>query len=115
MRHLIGILYLLTAFTGLYWSLYLTMTGIYGVPFSLWYLVIFIGGVLLLIGAILWWASSREWVRWLPLVGSGLLALYFVPAFIVVLGEGTADLIRVILVALVVASMLVAVRSVFRT
>jgi hypothetical protein len=37
MKHAIGLLYLATACVGFYWSLYLTLTGLYGVPFSVWY------------------------------------------------------------------------------
>ncbi|MGE0407040.1 MAG: hypothetical protein AB7O65_12140 [Candidatus Korobacteraceae bacterium] len=82
MKHTVGMLYLLTAALGLYWSIYLTMTGMYGLPFSRWFVVVFIGGLVLLLGAIFWWTSARAWTRWLPIIGSGMLAAYFLPAFV---------------------------------
>jgi hypothetical protein len=111
MRILIGALYLATALVGLYWSVYLTLTGLYGVPFSRWYVVLLIGGVVLLIGAILWWTSNREWTRWFPIIGSALLGSYFVPAFITMVRQGGVDLIRVIIVALVLMSLVVSVKE----
>jgi hypothetical protein len=111
MRHVIGLLYLAAAAVGFYWSIYLTLTGLYGLPFSPWYAVIFVGAVLLLIGAILWWASSSEWTRWLPIAGSVCLAAYFVPAVIVLIRQGRLDLIRVLIVTLVLVSLVVAVKE----
>jgi hypothetical protein len=111
MRHVIGLLYLATALVGFYWSIYLTLTGLYGIPFSRWYVVIFTGAVVLLIGAILWWTSNREWTRWFPIIGSILLSSYFVPAGIVLIRQGRLDLIRLLIVALVLASLIVAVKE----
>jgi hypothetical protein len=111
MKHVIGLIYLATAAVGFYWSSYLTLTGLYGLPFSGWYAVIFVGAVLLLVGAILWWASSREWTRWFPIAGSVCLAAYFVPAVIVLLRQGRLDLIRVLIVALVLVSLVIAVKE----
>jgi hypothetical protein len=111
MKHIIGLLYLATALVGFYWSIYLTLTGLYGLPFSTWYVVIFIGAVVLLVGAILWWASSSEWTRWFPIVGSILLGSYFIPAGIVLLQQGRIDLIRMAIVALVLVSLVVAVKE----
>lgn len=111
MKHLIGLLYVATALVGFYWSIYLTLIGLYGIPFSPWYFVIFIGAVVLLIGAILWWASSSEWTRWFPIIGSVLLGAYFVPASIVLIRQGRIDLIRVLIVALVLASLVVAIKE----
>ena len=120
MRHLIGVLYLLTALVGFYWSVYLSMTGLYGVPFSRWYVVILIGSLVLLAGALFWWTSKSEWTRWMPIIGSALLASYFVPAIIEVLRDGGFAqpmklLVRVGVVVLVVASLLVAVGNKLQT
>ena len=117
MRHLIGVLYLLTALVGLYWSVRLTLTGLYAVPFSPWYIVVCIGAVVLLAGAVLWWASVSTWTRWLPIVGSVLLASYFVPAAVEMLRSysrsevtGGAQLAtRLAAVALVLASLATAI------
>jgi hypothetical protein len=117
MRHLTGVLYLLTALVGLYWALWWTFTGLYGVPFSLWYVVIFMGVLVQLVGAILWWASTSSWTRWVPVVGSLLLASLFVPAGVGMLRDyygtkvrGGAQLaIPLISVALVLASLVTAI------
>jgi hypothetical protein len=111
MKHLIGGLYLATALVGLYWSIFLTLTGLYGVPFSRWYVWIFVGAAILLAGAILWWVSSKEWTRWLPIVGSTLLATYFVPAGVVLIRQGRIDAIRVVIVLLVLLCLAVAVKE----
>jgi hypothetical protein len=111
MKHIIGLLYLATALVGFYWSTYLTLTGLYGMPFSRWYIVIFIGAVVLFVGAILWWASNREWTRWFPIIGSVLLSSYFVPAGIVLIRQGRFDLIRLLIVTLVLVSLIVAVKE----
>lgn len=111
MKHAIGLLYLGTALVGFYWSIYLTLTGLYGLAFSPWYAVIFVGAMLLLIGAILWWASTSEWTRWLPILGSVCLAAYWVPAVVVLVREGRLDLIRVLIVTLILVSLVAAVRE----
>jgi len=111
MKHVIGLIYLATAVVGFYWSIYLTLTGLYGLPFSRWYAVIFVGAVFLLIGAILWWASSSEWTRWFPLIGSVLLGSYFIPAGIVLLRQGRMDLIRVLIVTLVLVCLVFAIKE----
>jgi hypothetical protein len=111
MKHIIGLLYLATALTGFYWSIYLTLTGLYGLPVSRWYIVIFIGAVVLLAGALLWWVSTSPWTRLLPIIGSVLLCCYFVPAAIVLIREGRMDLIRLAIVALALVSLVVAIKE----
>jgi hypothetical protein len=111
MKHVIGLLYLATASVGFYWSIYLTLTGLYGLPFSPWYAVIFAGAVLLFIGALLWWVSDDRWTRWVPIIGSVLLASYFVPAAIVLIRQERMDRIRAAIVALVLASLAVSVKE----
>jgi hypothetical protein len=111
MKHVIGLLYLGTALVGFYWSIFLTLTGLYGIPFSPWFVVIFIGALVLLIGAILWWASSIEWTRWFPIIGSVLLGSYFIPAGIVLIRQGRMDLTRVVIVTLVLVCLVVAIKE----
>jgi hypothetical protein len=118
MRHLVCVLYVLTAVTGFGWSVYFTMLGLYGVPFSWWTVEIFAGSLVLLVGGIASWATARNWARWMPLMGSGLLAVFFLTAFIInvagYLGTfsrpTTENIVAVGSVALVVASLAVAVR-----
>lgn len=111
MKHVIGLLYVITALIGFCWSIYLTLTGLYGVPFSRWYVVILIGAALLLIGAILWWTSNREWTRWFPIIGSSCLAAYFIPLLILMIREHSLEIVRVICVILVLASLVIAVKE----
>lgn len=111
MKHVIGLLYLITAFIGLRWAVYLAMTGLYGVPFSPWVLVVLIGGLLLLVGAILWWSSSKSWTQWLPILGSLLLATYFLPGLVTLVVQSRVDLISAFACVLVIASLSVSIAS----
>ncbi len=116
LRVIMGILYLLTGLVCLYWSLQLTLMGIYGTPFSWWYAAVAGGSLILILGAILHWASGQPWTEWVPLVGSIVLAAYFIPAIIVTLNRyaqgqapgGTALAVRIMVVILVLASFAVA-------
>jgi uncharacterized membrane protein YhaH (DUF805 family) len=120
MRNSIGVLYLMTGLVCLYWSVQLTLTGMYGAPFSWWYAAIFVGSLVLIFGAILGWVSGQRWTDWVPLVGSVVLAAYFIPAIVVTFRryvEGQAPgswelAIRVAVVLLVVASLAVAARNI---
>lgn len=119
MKPLIGVLYLLTGFVGLYWSVRLTLTGLYAVPFSPWYVVVCIGAVMLLAAAVLSWVSMSLWSQWVPVIGSLLLASYFVPATVGMLRSylrsevtgGTQLGIRLAAVGLVLASLVSAIVS----
>jgi hypothetical protein len=111
MKYTIGLLYLSTAMIGFYWSIYLTLTGLYGIPFSRWYIVVFIGAIFVLLGGIFCWVSSSGWTRWFPVIGNLLLSSYFVPAGIVLIRQGRLDLIRVVLIAVVLMSLIVAVKQ----
>ena len=120
MRNPIGVLYLLTGLVCLYWSVQLTLTGMYGMPFSWWYAAVFVGSLILILGAILVWVSGRPWTEWVPLVGSVVLAAYFIPAIIVTLrryaqgqAPGSVGLaIRVAVVLLVIVSLAAAARNI---
>ncbi len=117
MRHLVGMLYFVTALAGLYWSVRLVLLGLYDVPVSIWFVVVFIGSATLLVGAVLWWTSTRAWAQWLPLLGSLLLASYFVPASVEILRSysrsevagGTQLAVRLTTVALILASLIAAI------
>jgi hypothetical protein len=120
MRNPIGVLYLLTGLVGLYWSVQLTLLGMYGMPFSWWYASIFIGSLILILGAILVWVSGQPWTDWVPLVGSVVLAAYFIPAIAVTLSRyaqgqapgGVGLVIRVAVVLLVIVTLAVAARNI---
>jgi hypothetical protein len=123
MRLGIGILYLATALMGVGWTVYMSLAGLYGVPFSWWYPAMLAGSAALMVGAILKWASSRTSTVWLPFIGSGLLASYFVPAIVRLLTRYPDFLIRqpkqfatrAIVVVFVLASLLAAVNDAVRS
>jgi hypothetical protein len=118
MKHLIGALYFVTGLVGLTWAWYMHAMGLYGAPFTGWNVILYAGSVVLTLGAVLWWITNREWTRWLPLIGSGALAAYFLPAFVTNLPDYAAGmryqplwtLMGIGSAALVLASLLVAVR-----
>jgi hypothetical protein len=123
MKILSGILYFVTALFGLFWTIRLYLMGMYGASFSWWYPVMLLGSLLLLVGAFLTGASSRSWTLWLPLFGSAVLAVFFVPAIIDTLrayfrGEvvgGTQLANRVLVVILVLASLGVSLAAKLQT
>ena len=118
----IGFLYMLTGLVALYLSVQLTLAGMYGVPFSRWYAEVFFAGLVLIVGAICWWSSARNWASWVPLVGSVLLAAYFIPVGISLLrqcvtghGPGAAELaMRVGAIVLVLVSLALSVSNKFQ-
>lgn len=113
MKVIVGILYLVTGILGLYWALQLTLMGMYGTPFSWWYAAIAVGSLILILGAILGWASGRPWTEWVPLIGSLVLAAYFLPAVTITVyryiqghAPGGGELVvRLAMVVLVLASL----------
>ena len=115
MKMLSGILYFVTALFGLFWTIRLYLMGMYGARFSWWYPVMLLGSLSLLVGAFLTGVSSRSWTLWLPLFGSAVLAVFFVPAIIDTLrayfrGEvigGTQLANRVLVSGFVLASLVV--------
>lgn len=119
MKQLIGVLYVLTGLVGLFWSIRLTLTGLYAVPFSPWYILVCIGSVILIIGAFLSRTPTGSWTLWLPIIGSLLLASYFVPATVDMLRSysrseivgGIPVVVRLACVGLVLASLAASVMN----
>lgn len=106
------VLYLADSAVGLYWAIYLTLTGLYGVPFSNWYWVIFFGSGTLLVGTILRWTSFVVPALWLCVVGALVLASYFLTATAVLIREGRMDLARTAIAILVTTCVIVSVMEV---
>ncbi len=126
MRHWIGMLYLATALVGLAWAWYKHALLMYGAPWGWWNIALYAGSLTLLLGATVWWGSGTTWTQWLPLIGSAMLASFFLPAFIrdlhelrstlaVIAREPIEALISVGSVALVLASLLIAITVRIRT
>jgi hypothetical protein len=55
---------------------------LYGVPFTWWFVVLLAGSMVLLVGAILERVFLWLWIRWLPMIGSLMLAAFVVPGLI---------------------------------
>lgn len=118
-RYLKSGLHLMTALLGMYWGIFLTLMGLYGAPFSLWYGLLFVGGVVLGTGVLLDWFVRRKWTQWLILLGSALLAAYFIPAaffnaremFAVLIAPTSERLFAVAAVILTFASLLMAIQT----
>ena len=106
------VLYLADSLVGLYWAIYLTLTGLYGVPFSSWYWAIFFGAGALLVGTILRGTSLVVPALWLCLVGAVVLATYFLTAIAVLIRDGRMDLARAAIAILVTTCMVVSVMEV---
>jgi hypothetical protein len=123
MRWLIASIYMLTALVGLYWSVSLTLTGLYGVPFSWAYAALFVGALLLAAGSVLTGAATRGWTLWLPVTGSGIVAGYFVWATLLLMRdyykEGLEDFSTLIMacatLALVLGSLALSVYNGLQT
>lgn len=106
------VLYLADSAVGFYWAVYLTLTGLYGIPFSNWYWVIFFGSGALLVGTILRWTSFVVPALWLCLVGAVVLASYFLTATAVLIRDERMDLARAAIAILVTTCVAVAVMEV---
>jgi len=76
-------LYLLTGIVCLYWSALTFFAGIYGIGFPWWALIVALGSLGLIAGAILTWASISKWSERISTIGACILAAYFVPALYV--------------------------------
>ncbi len=120
MRNSTALLFLLTGVICLYWSVELSLTGMYGIPFSWWYAVVFAGSLVLILGAILSWVTGRRPIAsWVGFVGSIMLAAYFIPDIAMTIrryalaqASGSIYLaIRIAVALLVIASLVVAGRN----
>lgn len=78
-------LYVVDATLGFGWSVYRTLGGFYSPTFPWWGIPLLLGSLVLAGRAALAWNSEANWTRWLSVIGTGLLAAYFVPAAAVTL------------------------------
>lgn len=106
---LIGTLYLLTAMLASFRSAFETRIGS-------------AGSMVLFAGAISWWVSKRGWTRWFSVIGSGILALCFVPTAPATLlslrhypefvsGQLMGVILSVTTTLCIIASLIVSIRS----
>jgi hypothetical protein len=84
-----SLIYLATALVGFYWSASLALAGRYGAPtpFAWGSAVLFIGSVLLVGCAAMKRSSKQRRARWLAVIGSGILSIYFILAAVTTLWD----------------------------
>jgi len=80
-----GFLYLAVSAYGIYWAHHMITRRHATFPVSYWYMDLLLGAVILGIGAILRWTRWQRQTSWLPVLGSGMVALYYVGASVVTL------------------------------
>ena len=78
-------LYLAVSAYGIYWAHHMITRRHAAAPVSYWYMDLLCGAIILGIGAILRWTRWQERTRWLPVVGSAMVAAYYVGASVVTL------------------------------
>jgi hypothetical protein len=79
----VGFLYLTVSGYGMYWAHHMMTRRHTNSYVAYWYLDLLLGAVILGLGAILRWTRWRQSTRWLPVVGSAMLAAYYVGASVV--------------------------------
>jgi hypothetical protein len=99
-------LYIIDATLGFGWTFY--RAGYYSPSFPWLYISLPLGWIFLAGCTALTWNSKKYWTKWLPAIGTGFIAAYFVPATVVTLrnyahGEVIASSAQVV-VTLVVAA-----------
>lgn len=80
-----GFLYLAVAVYGNYWAHHMFTRRHTNTHVVYWYVDLLIGAVILGIGALLRWTPWHSKTRWLPLLGSAMVAIYYVGASVVTL------------------------------
>ena len=80
-----GFLYLAVSAYGTYWAHHMITRRHATSPFSYWYMDLLFGAIILGIGAILRWTRWRQQTSWLPVLGSAMVATYYVGASVVTL------------------------------
>jgi phosphatidylglycerophosphate synthase len=78
-------LYVADATLGLGWLIYTVVAGSYSPSFPWWYIFLLLGSLLLVGCTTVMRNSDKHWEKWPPVMGTGLLAAYFVPAAVVTL------------------------------
>jgi hypothetical protein len=81
----VGFLYLAVSGYGIYWAHHMLTRRHTNSYVAYWYVDLLLGAVILAIGAILRWTRWQERTRWLPVLGSALVAAYYVGASVVTL------------------------------
>jgi hypothetical protein len=80
-----GFLYLTVSAYGIYWAHHMMTRRHATSPVSYWYMDLLLGAVILGVGAILRWTRLQRQTSWLPVLGSAMVATYYVGASVVTL------------------------------
>jgi hypothetical protein len=81
----VGFLYLAVSGYGIYWAHHLLTRRHTNSYVAYWYVDLLAGAVILALGAILRWTRWQQRARWLPVLGSAMVAAYYVGASVVTL------------------------------
>lgn len=85
MKMSVGVLYLAVSGYGIYWAHHMMTRRHTNSYVAYWYVDLLAGAVILGLGAILRLTAWRSRTRWLPVVGSAMVAAYYVGASVVTL------------------------------
>ncbi|MGD0962418.1 MAG: hypothetical protein ABSA57_00795 [Candidatus Acidiferrales bacterium] len=88
-----GFLYLAVSTYGIYWGHHMITKRHATSPVWYWYMDLLLGAILLGIGAILRWTRWQARTSWLPVLGCGMIAVYYVGATVVTLRRYVAGTI----------------------
>lgn len=80
-----GFLYLAVSAYGIYWAHHMITRRHATFPVSYWYMDLLVGAIILGAGAVLRVTRWQRQTSWLPVLGSGMVATYYVGASVVTL------------------------------
>ncbi len=80
-----GFLYLAVSAYGIYWAHHMITRRHALAPVSYWYMDLLVGAIILGMGAVFRWTRWHERTTWLPVLGSAMVATYYVGASVVTL------------------------------
>lgn len=94
MRVPASFLYLTVSAYGIYWAHHMITRRHTTSTVAYWYLDLLLGALILGIGAILRWTRWRARTSWLPVVGSAMIAGYYLGATVVTLHRQSVGRIK---------------------
>ena len=80
-----GFLYLAVSGYGIYWAHHMLTRRHTTTYVAYWYVDLLLGAIILGLGAILRWTRWQARTRWLPVVGTAMVATYYLGASVVTL------------------------------
>ena len=83
-----AVVHLAAALYGAWWGVLIDFMRLNGAPFTWWSRVLIAGAIVLAAGGVLTWTPARRWAALVALVGSAALVVFFVPACVLMFGQG---------------------------